>query len=161
MKTFLKKQQGFTLIELMITVAIIGILASIAIGVYQDRMTKSKWAKTIANVRALKLAVENCLSDNAGAFSQCDALVQGKIAAYGVTQYAAANGEFLSIDLIPNVAAIKIMGDEPLAYCILTISPSYSAQVGMITWDYAMTSTNSSFADIDKCRSFVKGSTAS
>lgn len=157
MKNFLTKQQGFTLIELMIVVAIIGILASIALPSYKDYMTSSKWGKTIAGVRALKLAVENCLSDNAGDTTQCDSVTpsQGKIAAYGVSQYAAANGDFLSIELIPNTAAIKITGDAPLSDCILTITPSFTQPVGMIMWTFTIAS-GSSAADVNKCQSFVK-----
>lgn len=52
-----KVQQGFTLIELMIVVAIIGILAAIAIPQYQDYTTRAKLSKALAAVASVKTAV--------------------------------------------------------------------------------------------------------
>ncbi|MFI8144459.1 prepilin-type N-terminal cleavage/methylation domain-containing protein [Acinetobacter sp. ABJ_C5_2] len=74
-------QKGFTLIELMIVVAIIGILAAVAIPAYQDYTVKSKWASNIADVEGIKQAVKNCLSDQAGDGTKCNTLAQLK--AYG------------------------------------------------------------------------------
>jgi type IV pilus assembly protein PilA len=53
----MKQQKGFTLIELMIVIAIIGILAAIAIPAYQDYTIRSKVSEGLALVGAAKLAV--------------------------------------------------------------------------------------------------------
>ncbi|QSQ97212.1 pilin [Acinetobacter indicus] len=56
-------QKGFTLIELMIVVAIIGILAAIAIPQYQNYIAKSQVSRVMSEVGAVKTAVETCLND--------------------------------------------------------------------------------------------------
>ena len=56
-----KTQQGFTLIELMIVVAIIGILAAIAIPQYQDYVARSQVNRAYGEISALRTAVEEHL----------------------------------------------------------------------------------------------------
>ncbi len=67
-----KSQQGFTLIELMIVVAIIGILAAIAIPQYQNYIAKSQVSRAMAEVGSLKTAYESCLNDGKTAIGACD-----------------------------------------------------------------------------------------
>ena len=57
----MRKQQGFTLIELMIVVAIIGILAAVAIPQYQNYVAKSQVSRVMLEVGELRTAVETCL----------------------------------------------------------------------------------------------------
>ena len=59
-----QKQQGFTLIELMIVVAIIGILAAVALPAYQDYTTRAKVSEVIAFGSSAKTAVSECAISN-------------------------------------------------------------------------------------------------
>jgi len=64
--TLQKQQQGFTLIELMIVVAIIGILAAVAIPAYQDYTTRSKMSEVLVMTEPAKLAVAETASSLGG-----------------------------------------------------------------------------------------------
>ncbi len=65
-------QKGFTLIELMIVVAIIGILAAVAIPAYSDYTKKAKLTELVQSTSALKTDVEVCIQENDNDASNCD-----------------------------------------------------------------------------------------
>ncbi|MBT9492746.1 MAG: prepilin-type N-terminal cleavage/methylation domain-containing protein [Paucibacter sp.] len=69
-------QQGFTLIELMIVVAIIGILAAVALPAYQDYTKKAKFANVVSVSNAYKMGVAECLN-NGTAKADCDIATNG------------------------------------------------------------------------------------
>ena len=64
------KKQGFTLIELMIVVAIIGILAAIAVPKFADMVTKSKEASVKGNLGAVRSATSIYYGDMEGEYPQ-------------------------------------------------------------------------------------------
>lgn len=113
----LLKARGFTLIELMITVAIIGILASIAIPAYTDYVTRSRLADVHSNLAAGRVRAEQYYQD----FRTYADVVVGGVTNVMPCPVAIANATFACADKTASTYTITATGTGPLNGFVFTI----------------------------------------
>lgn len=135
-------QKGFTLIELMIVVAIIGILAAVAIPAYQDYTVKSKIAAAIASVGSVKTAVAVCAQENGGVLTPCDGGSNG-IPTINATK------EVASGTITDGVIAITLANGIGTGVdgLLITFTPTVTADRSSMTWNNTTTVTHKAGLD--------------
>ena len=126
----MKKQQGFTLIELMIVVAIIGILAAIAIPAYQDYTIRAQVSEGLNLAGGAKAAISEVVMDS-GAWPSNNLNA-------GISTNTDIKGKYASqVDVTTGVITVTMNGDNAHSILkagpgVLTLSPTTNA--GSVQW---------------------------
>ncbi|MDD5493559.1 MAG: pilin [Dehalococcoidia bacterium] len=128
-----KAQQGFTLIELMIVVAIIGILAAIAIPAYQDYIQRSQVAEAFSVSDGMKTAIAEFAQTN-GAYPAAADIAAGVGGPAAGTYSDAATTAGTGV-VIVTMKAAGIAGAD-VATKIITLTPpaALAGLTGSFTW---------------------------
>ena len=127
----MKKQQGFTLIELMIVVAIIGILAAIAIPAYQDYTIRAQVSEGLSLSGGAKAAISEFTMDT-GRFPSDNTTA-------GVSDAAEITGKYVSnVEVVDGVITVTYDGPDAhaqLAGKEIMLTPTTTA--GSVDWECA------------------------
>jgi len=129
-----KRQSGFTLIELMIVVAIIGILAAIAVPQYADYTQRTKLSSAVRGISSYKTAVHMCYEDF-GVFTGCNAGSNSIPAAISAGNNGATISYVDSVTVANGVITVVSTGmADATSKLSITLAPTGAVDAAAMRW---------------------------
>ncbi len=127
-----KAQQGFTLIELMIVVAIIGILAAVAIPAYNDYTQRAQMSDAFTMADGMKIAIAEFAQSN-GSFPAATDITAG-IGAPVTGKYGTAATTADTGVVIVTMGAAGVVGADIAGTTVTFTPPALAGLSGAFTW---------------------------
>lgn len=133
----MEQQQGFTLIELMIVIAIVAILSAIGIPAYQNYLQKAALTDMLQTAMPYKTAVELCALEHGGPVNCSE----------GVNGVPAGKGSRYVAKVAVQAGTITLTGQESLSSLNVVMTPRWLESEGLMNWRRSCTSQQSALKE--------------
>jgi len=132
LKYLKSEQQGFSLLEMLLVVALIGILAAYAVPTYQGYMQQTRFMEVVQQTQSVRISQAACLMTVGQELSACDSFAELAL------QAPSASDNTASVSITASTAVITGTGTSASGDYTYLLTPSYN-EAGQL--DYAVSGT--------------------